>query len=528
MKKKAKEEEKARKAEERKRKEEEAKAAKAAADSVDVAADSYGRLPLHQSQDDTPKEPFKRLETIGSEDVGKTITFRARLANSRQQGNKMLFCEFRQSLVSIQGLLELNENKEGKPLVSKQMMKFCAAITLESLVLVEGKVTAVDKPVESTTIKNFEVHIGKMWTVIAVNPLPIQITAATQPPPAEDASEEAKQATIGLDTRLNYRVIDLRTRTNQAIFRIRSGVKHLFREYLDARGFIEFETPKLQGAMTESGASVFNVKYFERPAFLAQSPQLAKQMIVSGDFDRMYEIGPVFRAENSWGPRHMTEFTGMDIEMAIEHHYHEVVSLLEDMLIFIFHGLNKRFGQPGGEIEWVRKQWPSEPFVVPEKAVRLRFSEGIQMLREAGRDLEELEDLGTEDEKMLGRLVKERYNTDFFVLDKFPAKIRPFYTMPDPHDPRYSNSYDFFMRGQEILSGAQRVHDAELLKQQMAKVVPPIDPSIMKDYINAFEYGAPPHAGAGLGLDRIVQFFLNLPNIRLAVAFPRDPGRIEP
>ncbi|KAG8752373.1 aspartate--tRNA ligase dps1 [Serendipita sp. 396] len=280
--------------------------------------------------------------------------------------------------------------------------------------------------------------------------------------------------------------------------------------------------------MTESGASVFKVTYFDRPAFLAQSPQLAKQMIVSGDFDRMYEIGPVFRAENSWGPRHMTEFTGMDIEMAIDHHYHEVVTLLEDLLLFIFHGLNERFGGPGGEIEWVRKQWPSEPFVVPEKAVRLRFSEGIQMLREAGREVEELEDLSTEDEKMLGRLVKERYNTDFFVLDKFPLKIRPFYTMPDPHDERYSNSYDFFMRGQEILSGAQRVHDAELLRHRMSLVDPPIDPSTMQDYVNAFEYGAPPHAGAGLGLDRIVQFFLNLPNIRLATPFPRDPGRIAP
>jgi len=188
-------------------------------------------------------------------------------------------------------------------------------------------------------------------------------------------------------------VIDIRTTTNQAIFRIRSGVKHLFRDFLDARGFIEFETPKLQGAATESGASVFKVGYFDRQAFLAQSPQLAKQMIVAADFERMYEIGPVFRAENSNGPRHMTEFTGLDIEMAIEHHYHEVVGLLEEMLIFIFNKLNERYGGPDGEIEWVRKQWPSEPFAVPEKAIRLRFSEGIAMLREAGAKVEDLEDL---------------------------------------------------------------------------------------------------------------------------------------
>jgi aspartyl-tRNA synthetase len=203
--------------------------------------------------------------------------------------------------------------------------------------------------------------------------------------------EEEKTATIGLDTRLNHRVIDLRTPTNQAIFRIRAGVKHLFREFLDARGFIEFETPKLQGSMTESGASVFKVDYFDRPAFLAQSPQFAKQMIVSGDFDRMYEIGPVFRAEKSFGPRHMTEFTGMDIEMAIEHHYHETVDLLENLLLFIFNGLNQRYSR---EIEWVRKQWTAEPFVVPQKAVRLTFAEGIKMLQEAGRDIDPLEDLG--------------------------------------------------------------------------------------------------------------------------------------
>jgi len=214
--------------------------------------------------------------------------------------------------------------------------------------------------------------------------------------------------------------------------------------------------------------------------------------------------------------------------MAIDHHYHEVVGLLEEMLIFIFNKLNERYGGPDGEIEWVRKQWPSEPFAVPEKAIRLRFSEGIAMLREAGAQVEDLEDLDTVSEKLLGKLVKEKYKSDFFVLDKFPAGVRPFYTMPDPHDGRYSNSYDFFMRGQEILSGAQRVHDPELLKKRMLETVPPIDPATMADYVSAFEWGAPPHAGAGLGLDRIVQFFLNLPNIRLATVFPRAPDRLNP
>ncbi|KAG8778998.1 aspartate--tRNA ligase dps1 [Serendipita sp. 397] len=162
LKKQAKEEEKAKKAAERKRKEDEAKAARAAADSVDVSSGSYGILPLHQSQDDTPMLPLKRLATVGSGDVGKTVSFRARLASLRQQGSKLLFCEFRQSIVSIQGLLELNENDSGKPLVSKQMMRFCSSSIPESLVLIEGVIQAVDRPIQATTIKNFEVHISKV------------------------------------------------------------------------------------------------------------------------------------------------------------------------------------------------------------------------------------------------------------------------------------------------------------------------------------------------------------------------------
>jgi len=270
---------------------------------------------------------------------------------------------------------------------------------------------------------------------------------------------------------------------------------------------------------------VFEVTYFQRKAYLAQSPQLHKQMCIAADFERVFEIAPVFRAEDSNTARHMTEFVGLDLEMAFEEHYHEVLGLIEQMFLFIFNELKSKYAR---EIQVIRRQYPIEEFLIPQdgKVPRLRFSEGIAMLREAGREVDEYEDLSTEDEKFLGQLVRDKYNTDFYVLDKFPLAVRPFYTMPDPENPKLSNSYDAFLRGQEILSGAQRVHDADLLEERMRSLN--VDPTPLEDYINAFRWGAPPHAGGGIGLERVVFLFLGLGNIRRATLFPRDPKRLRP
>ena len=321
----------------------------------------------------------------------------------------------------------------------------------------------------------------------------------------------------------------LQTPTNQAIFRVQSAVCQLFRDHLNGQGFVEIHSPKLQGAATESGASVFKVGYFNTTAFLAQSPQLAKQMAIAADFEKVYEITPIFRAEDSNTHRHLTEFNGLDIEMAIDEHYHEVVDTLDNTLKSIFRGLQEKFAH---EIEVINKQYPAEPFLFLEETLRLPFKEGMKMLREAGaKDSEgnpigDLDDMSTENEKWLGRLVREKYNTDYFILDKFPLAIRPFYTMPDPTDPTLSNSYDFFMRGEEILSGAQRVHDPDFLVERMKSVG--IDPASMQGYLDAFKLGAPPHAGGGIGLERVVMLFLKLGNIRRASLFPRDPKRLAP
>jgi len=217
----------------------------------------------------------------------------------------------------------------------------------------------------------------------------------------------------------------------------------------------------------------------------------------------------------------------LDIEMEILDDYHEVVDMLERLMLFIFNGLAKRYAK---ETELVRNIYAVEPFKLPEadRVPRIDFSEGVRMLREAGEVLGDYNDLTTPQEKKLGQLVLEKFHSDFYTLDKFPANIRPFYTLPNLANASLSNSFDMFIRGQEILSGAQRIHNHDMLVSRIRALG--MDPAQdgMREYVDGFRYGCPPHGGGGFGLERIVQFYLGLPNIRLASLFPRDPGRVAP
>jgi nondiscriminating aspartyl-tRNA synthetase len=351
----------------------------------------------------------------------------------------------------------------------------------------------------------------------AIPRLPLLIEDASRP-----ASEE-ELAKVNLDTRLDNRILDLRTVTNQAIFRIEAGVCKLYRDTLDGFGFVEIHTPKIISAASEGGANVFEVTYFKRSAYLAQSPQLYKQMAICADFEKVYTIGSVFRAEDSNTHRHMTEFIGLDIEMAFSYHYHEVVKVIGDVFVQIFKGLEEKYGD---EVNTVYRQFPAEPFKYLDPSLVLTYTEGVQMLRDNGVEMGDDEDLSTPNEKFLGRLVKAKYGTDFYILDKYPLAVRPFYTMPDANNPKYSNSYDMFMRGEEILSGAQRVHDPEFLTERALHHG--IDLEKIKAYIDSFRYGAPPHAGGGIGLERVTMLYLGLDNVRKASMFPRDPKRLTP
>ncbi|KAK2740966.1 hypothetical protein FQN55_008521 [Onygenales sp. PD_40] len=486
----------------------------------------YGDLPLMQSRE-RPREELAKFEDIAKrleEEEGKVVTFRARVHHVRRMGPKLVFVVFRQQVTTLQGVLA---ERSGE--ISMLMVQWAEHIRVGSIVKVKGVLTKPDVPVAGSTIHNLEIHVQEMHVVVRrEEPVPFSVYEAELSTKEED--EDGRRNHVLDRTRLSNRILDLRTDTSQSIFRIQSGIGNLFRTALDAQGFIEIHTPKLQGSATESGASVFDVKYFSRSAFLAQSPQLAKQMAIASDFEKVYEIGAVFRAENSNTHRHLTEYTGLDIEMAIEEHYHEALETIDSVLKGIFKGLYTRYRH---EVDIIKYQFPHEDLVWLEETPILRFSDAIKLLNESGwvdedgNQLSDTEDLGTRDEIRLGELIKEKYHTDYYILDKFPISARPFYTMPDPENPEsFTNSFDIFVRGQEIVSGGQRIHDAKLLEQNMRNVG--IDPATMEEYMEGFRWGAPPHAGAGIGLERLLMLILKLGNIRLASLFHRDPKSFPP
>lgn len=495
---------------------------RAARDETDDMKAKYGVLGLNTY---APAEPLNEtrvnLLDLTDKHVGEWITFRARIHNIRKISAHMVFIALRQQTTSIQGLIHEHAG------ISQHMIYWAEHLHLESVVRVRGVVQepkAKQGEITGTTIHHLEISIHELHVEGApCEPMPFSIPEAEVTNREVEASDGARHH-VSERARLSHRILDLRTSASQSIFRVQSGVSTLFRDFLLQQGFMEIHTPKLQGGATESGASVFKIDYFGRPAFLAQSPQLAKQMCISADFRRVFEIGAVFRAENSNTHRHMTEYTGLDLEMAIDEHYHEVLRTLDNLFKYIFKGVYDNFRH---EIDTLKAHFPHEDLVWAEQTPILPFAEAITMLNdsgyrnETGKPLPLDEDLGTRDEIQLGKLVKEKYHTDYYILDKFPAGARPFYAMPDPNNPAYTNSFDIFLRGQEILSGGQRIHDAKMLANQMERMK--VDPTTMEEYMQAFEWGMPPHGGGGIGLERMLMLLLQLGDIRHATLFHRDP-----
>ncbi|CAB4055469.1 DARS [Lepeophtheirus salmonis] len=364
-------------------------------DGPDVSKGYYGKRPMIQSVDkpDIQLTPIKILSPKLSDQI---IWMRARLHTSRAKG-KQCFCVLRQQEFTIQCVAFVSEN------MSKQMVKYISHVSKESIVDVQARISSVNNPIEGCSIKNVELQLIQFWVVSASEPkLPLQIEDAMR---KETEDENALNITVNQDTRLDNRVLDLRTPTNQAIFRVESGVCRLFREILTKMGFIEMHSPKIISAASEGGAN---------------------QMAIAADFDKVFTVGAVFRAEDSNTHRHLTEFVGLDLEMAFQFHYHEVLKY---------------------NWSYVHRN----PFKFIDPPLVLEYIEGVGMLKEAGVEMGEEEDLSTPNEKLLGRLVKAKYDTDFYILDKYPLAVRPFYTMPDPKSSKFSNSYDMFMREQSSM-----------------------------------------------------------------------------
>eukprot|EP00592_Proboscia_alata_P006917 CAMPEP_0194360086 /NCGR_PEP_ID=MMETSP0174-20130528/7386_1 /TAXON_ID=216777 /ORGANISM="Proboscia alata, Strain PI-D3" /LENGTH=613 /DNA_ID=CAMNT_0039131371 /DNA_START=79 /DNA_END=1920 /DNA_ORIENTATION=- len=486
---------------------------------------TFGDAPMVQSKSMSDKK-WTAIQDLKPNLAGKEVLIRGYLQTTRLMG-KGAFTLIRSSLYTAQGVCFES------PTIPKEMVKYIGALPVESVVDVKGIVTVPNDPIDSATQKMVEIQISELYCVSKASPnLPFLMEDACRPDFEQEADvgaytgEEVAAADglvrVGQEMRLDHRWIDLRTPANQSIFRVESMVGTLFRECLIAKDFIEIHTPKLIGGSSEGGADIFELDYFGKPACLSMSPQLHKQITAAcSGFERVFETGPVFRAENSNTRRHLCEFTGFDLEMAISEHYDEVLQVFSDLFIHIFDGLNTRCA---AEIERVREQHPFEDLKYLRPTLKITYAEGCALLREAGIEQDDYEDLSTENEKKLGGIVKQKYDTDFFFMDKYPLSVRPFYTMPCPDNPKLSNSYDFFIRGQEILSGAQRVHDPDMILERAKALGIDVDES----YVNSFRHGALPHGGGGIGLERVVMLFLGLPNIRKASWFPRDPKRLSP
>jgi nondiscriminating aspartyl-tRNA synthetase len=321
-----------------------------------------------------------------------------------------------------------------------------------------------------------------------------------------------------LDVFLNHAPVGLRFPRKQSIFRLYSDLLAGFRDFLEERGFTEIHTPKIVGSATEGGANVFTFDYFGKPAYLAQSPQLYKQIMV-GVFERVYEIGPAFRAEEHSTVRHLNEYNSLDVEMGFIHGYREVTALLVELIQHMVGSVFDRHPADVTALGLVRPRFGDVPYL------KLREAQQI-ILERFGEDHRHEPDLTPQDERWLGEWASDEYNSDFVMITHFPTAKRAFYTMPDPADPEHSLSFDLIYRGQELVSGSQRIHEYEQLVDAIRQRG--MDPASFEGYLEAFKYGMPPEGGFAIGSERLLMRLVDADNIRETTLFPRDVNRLTP
>lgn len=405
------------------------------------------------------------------------------------------FVILRDATAKVQVTIEKSEEK------NKEMVELINNLPLESTVKITGKV------VESPKVK-----LNGMEMI----PTKIEITSTSEEVPFNFKDLE----NVNIDTRFDYRFIDLRNDKNNFMFRVQTTLVRYMREYLYNHDFTEIHTPKLLGAASESGSEVFEVKYFDRLAYLAQSPQFYKQMAIAGGLDKVFEVGPVFRAENSNTSRHATEFTGFDVEFSYINSFHDVMNLQAEMLTYALEKVKEKYGDKIKELYGVEVVVPTLPFpVMPLKEVYKELEEryGYKVPEE------EKNDLTTEAERLTYKLAQEKFNHEFLFVTDYPAEKRAFYHMRNEEG--VLQGYDLIWKGLEITSGAQREHRyEEICKNAKEKGLG----EDVKFYLEFFKFGCPPHGGFGMGVDRLTMLLLNMPSVKETEFLFRGPNRINP
>ncbi len=424
------------------------------------------------------------LSTEVPERVGESVTVKGWLHAVRSLGG-VVFASVRDRAGVVQAV---TENPPDADLLR--------SLGSESVVSVSGRAAR-----EPRAPMGAEIRITRMEVISEVrDPLPVQINKAV--------------LSAGLETQLDHRAVSLRSPRARATFRVQHEVSMSFAEFLAARGFTRIHTPKLVSAAAEGGADVFAVDYFGRPAYLAQSPQLYKQIMV-GVYERVFEIAPAYRAEKHDTARHTNEFTSLDLEMGFIDTHEDVMDVENAWLCALAERLRER---RSGEFRLLEARLPQ----VPERIPRVLLSEAQQAV---GRCVGE-PDLDPAAERAVSAWALDRFASEWVFVTHYGAEKRPFYTMPEAETPGLTRSFDLLFRGWEVTTGGQRLHRAEDYEAKLEALG--ADPAAYEFYLAAFRYGLPPHGGLGAGLERLTARLLNLRNLRKASLFPRDRRRVCP
>jgi len=428
------------------------------------------------------------------ENIGKKVQIDGFVQIIRDQGNiKFLLVR------DVTGVVQVVVLKK-----SKEAFEAAKKLTHESVVKIEGMVKE-----EQQAPGGFEVEAESIEILsLSDAELPIPVV------------EKGEQGETDQSIRLDWRWIDLRKPENLLIFKVWTLMESAFREYWVSNGYIEIHSPKLISTASESGAEVFEVKYFERKAYLAQSPQFYKQMAMAAGFEKVFEVGPVFRAEPSFTSRHATEFTGYDVEISYIQSHYDVMQEEEKAINFSLQKVKDKFGDEVKEIFAREVVVPELPFP------KISMEKAKEILKSRGMTSEKEGDLSPEEERGISEYAKEKYGHEFVFITEYPVSVRPFYHMRDEKDQTLTKSFDLLWNGLEITTGAQREHRYDVLVSQAKEKGMNIDS--IQFYLNFFRYGCPPHGGIGMGPNRMIMKLLGIENVRDAMFIYRGVKRLEP
>ena len=426
--------------------------------------------------------------------LGKEIEFSG-FVDSIRDLQWVQFIILKDSTGKLQVTIEKSEEK------NKEMVELISNLTVESTAKVTG-----------TLMENPKVKLGGMELI----PTNIEVTSKSE---NEIPFNYKKIDGVNLDTRLDNRFIDLRSDKNLLLFKVQTAFVQGMRDYLYQNDFIEIHTPKLIGAASESGSEVFEVKYFDRSAYLAQSPQFYKQMAMASGFSKIFEVAPAFRAENSNTYRHSTEFTSFDVEFSYIDSYEDVMDLEEDLLIAGLKNVKEKYENEVKELFSAEIIIPTKPFP------RIKLEDLYKELHDRYNyeiPTEDVGDMNSEAEKLTSKFAMEKYGHEFIFVTDFSKAKRAFYHMRKNDIPQ---GYDLIWRGTEITTGAQREHRYEVLKEQAEEKGLKDD---VKFYLDFFKYGCPPHGGFGVGVDRLTMLLLGTQSLKETQFLFRGPSRLEP